>query len=169
MARGFARTACFPCLPLLLLVLCLLYLPSWLLSGWSLEAGVARRTILQSPQPRADPAWSQAPPPLQGPVPNEADRVRSNRENVAVREFVREMKLRREKEARADEAAAVNGGGDTTTWVSMAVCFNKNTHMHDKSKYPYAAVTPLAILLGKHFTDVKVTQTFIRISVLPCD
>ena len=37
------------------------------------------------------------------------------------------------------------------TWVSMGLCFSRNTRLHGKSKYPYAQVTPLSILLWKYF------------------
>ena len=36
-------------------------------------------------------------------------------------------------------------------WISMALCFSKNTHMYNKKDYPYAQVTPLAIILWNHF------------------
>jgi len=36
-------------------------------------------------------------------------------------------------------------------WISMALCFSKNTHMYNKKNYPYAQVTPLAIILWNHF------------------
>ena len=36
-------------------------------------------------------------------------------------------------------------------WISMALCFSKNTHMYRKTNYPYAQVTPLAILLWNYF------------------
>jgi len=36
-------------------------------------------------------------------------------------------------------------------WVSMGLCFSKNTEMYGKKYYPYALVTPLAILLWYHF------------------
>jgi hypothetical protein len=42
-------------------------------------------------------------------------------------------------------------------WVSMGLCFSKNTEMYGKKYYPYALVTPLAILLWYHFfPDIKV-------------
>ena len=42
-------------------------------------------------------------------------------------------------------------------WISMALCFSKNTHMYNKKDYPYAQVTPLAIILWNHFfPDVPV-------------
>ena len=36
-------------------------------------------------------------------------------------------------------------------WISMGLCFTKNTEMYGKRKYPYAQVTPLAIILWYHF------------------
>ena len=42
-------------------------------------------------------------------------------------------------------------------WVSMGLCFSKNTEMYGKKFYPYALVTPLAILLWYYFfPDIKV-------------
>ena len=42
-------------------------------------------------------------------------------------------------------------------WISMALCFSKNTHMYRKKKYPYAQVTPLAILLWNYFfQDIRI-------------
>ena len=43
-------------------------------------------------------------------------------------------------------------------WVSMGLCFSKNTQLYNKRKYPYAQVTPLAILLWKHFTEAEVGE-----------
>ena len=40
---------------------------------------------------------------------------------------------------------------DTTVWVSMGLCFSENTKLYGKRKYPYVAVTPLALLLWNHF------------------
>ena len=36
-------------------------------------------------------------------------------------------------------------------WISMGLCFSKNTEMYGKRDYPYAQVTPLAIILWYHF------------------
>ena len=36
-------------------------------------------------------------------------------------------------------------------WISMGLCFSKNTELHGKKHYPYTEVTPLAILLWHHF------------------
>ena len=36
-------------------------------------------------------------------------------------------------------------------WISMGLCFSKNTELYGKRNYPYAQVTPLAIILWYHF------------------
>ena len=36
-------------------------------------------------------------------------------------------------------------------WISMGLCFSKNTDMYGKRYYPYALVTPLAITLWYYF------------------
>ena len=36
-------------------------------------------------------------------------------------------------------------------WISMGLCFSKNTEMYGKQYYPYSLVTPLAIILWYHF------------------
>ena len=36
-------------------------------------------------------------------------------------------------------------------WISMGLCYSENTRLFSKSKYPYAEVTPLAVLLWRHF------------------
>ena len=42
-------------------------------------------------------------------------------------------------------------------WISMALCFSKNSEMYRKKNYPYAQVTPLAILLWYHFfPDIRI-------------
>ena len=42
-------------------------------------------------------------------------------------------------------------------WISMGLCFSKNTELHGKKNYPYTEVTPLAILLWRHFVpDVRI-------------
>ena len=42
-------------------------------------------------------------------------------------------------------------------WISMGLCFSKNTEMYGKEKYPYAEVTPLALILWYHFfPDIRV-------------
>ena len=42
-------------------------------------------------------------------------------------------------------------------WISMGLCFSKNTEMYGKRYYPYDLVTPLAILLWYHFfPDINV-------------
>ena len=42
-------------------------------------------------------------------------------------------------------------------WISMALCFSKNTDMYRKKNYPYAQVTPLALLLWNHFfSDIRI-------------
>ena len=42
-------------------------------------------------------------------------------------------------------------------WISMGLCFSKNTEMYGKRDYPYAEVTPLAIILWYHFfPDINV-------------
>ena len=42
-------------------------------------------------------------------------------------------------------------------WISMALCFSKNTHMYKKKNYPYVQVTPLAIILWYHFfPDIQI-------------
>ena len=42
-------------------------------------------------------------------------------------------------------------------WISMGLCFSKNTELYGKSKYPYQLVTPLAIILWYHFfPDIRV-------------
>lgn len=42
-------------------------------------------------------------------------------------------------------------------WVSMALCFSKNADMYRKKNYPYAQVTPLAILLWNYFfPDIQI-------------
>ena len=42
-------------------------------------------------------------------------------------------------------------------WISMGLCFNKNTAMYGKRNYPYTLVTPLAIILWYHFVpNIKV-------------
>ena len=42
-------------------------------------------------------------------------------------------------------------------WISMGLCFSKNTKLYGKSKYPYTLVTPLAIILWYHFfPDIRV-------------
>merc|ERR550539_1120043 len=39
----------------------------------------------------------------------------------------------------------------------MGLCFSKNTEMYGKEKYPYAEVTPLALILWYHFfPDIRV-------------
>ena len=42
-------------------------------------------------------------------------------------------------------------------WISMGLCFSTNTKMYKKQNYPYAQVTPLAILLWYHFfPDIRI-------------
>ena len=42
-------------------------------------------------------------------------------------------------------------------WISMGLCFSKNTDMYGKEKYPYTQVTPLAIILWYHFfPDIRI-------------
>ncbi len=36
-------------------------------------------------------------------------------------------------------------------WISMGLCYSKNTPLYDKNKYPYVTITPLSVLLWKHF------------------
>ena len=36
-------------------------------------------------------------------------------------------------------------------WISMGLCFGKNTHKYGKKNYPYTKVAPLAILLWNYF------------------
>ena len=36
-------------------------------------------------------------------------------------------------------------------WISMGLCYSENTRLFAKSRYPYAEVTPLAVLLWRHF------------------
>jgi len=36
-------------------------------------------------------------------------------------------------------------------WISMGLCFSHNTEKHGKRLYPYAEITPLAILLWRYF------------------
>ena len=39
----------------------------------------------------------------------------------------------------------------TTVWISMGLCFEKNTHMYGKKNYPFTKVTPLSIMLWNYF------------------
>ena len=41
--------------------------------------------------------------------------------------------------------------GRENIWISMGLCFGKNTHKYGKKKYPYTKVAPLAILLWNYF------------------
>jgi hypothetical protein len=41
-------------------------------------------------------------------------------------------------------------------WVSMGVCYSETTHLYKKSRYPYAEVTPLAVMLWKMITDAEI-------------
>ena len=41
--------------------------------------------------------------------------------------------------------------GRPKLWVSMGLCYSENTQLFGKSKYPYAEITPLAVLLWRHF------------------
>ena len=42
-------------------------------------------------------------------------------------------------------------------WISMGLCFSKNTELYGKSKYPYQLVTPLAIILWYYFfPDIRI-------------
>jgi hypothetical protein len=42
-------------------------------------------------------------------------------------------------------------------WVSMGLCFEKNTELYGKKTYPYTKITPLAIMLWNYFLpSVKV-------------
>ena len=36
-------------------------------------------------------------------------------------------------------------------WISMSLCYSENTRLFMKSKYPYAEVTPLAVILWRRF------------------
>ena len=36
-------------------------------------------------------------------------------------------------------------------WISMGLCYSEKTRLFMKSKYPYAEVTPLAVILWRHF------------------
>lgn len=48
-------------------------------------------------------------------------------------------------------------GNETKIWISMGLCWGENTELYGKSKYPYATVTPLAVLLWKyHLPHVNV-------------
>ena len=37
-------------------------------------------------------------------------------------------------------------------WISMGLCYSENTRLFMKSSYPYAEVTPLAVILWRHFS-----------------
>jgi hypothetical protein len=45
-------------------------------------------------------------------------------------------------------------------WVSMGVCYSETTHLYKKSRYPYAEVTPLAVMLWKMITDQDRIQRY---------
>ena len=53
--------------------------------------------------------------------------------------------------------SASNIANKRQIWISMALCFSKNTEMYRKKNYPYAQVTPLALLLWNHFfSDIRI-------------
>ena len=42
-------------------------------------------------------------------------------------------------------------------WITMGLCFTKNTEMYGKKDYPYTSVTPLSIILWYHFfPDIRI-------------
>ncbi len=41
-------------------------------------------------------------------------------------------------------------------WVSMGLCYSDTTRYFDKARYPYAEVTPLAVLLWNFFSNANV-------------
>lgn len=43
----------------------------------------------------------------------------------------------------------------------MGLCWSKTTHLYGKRSYPYATVTPLAVLLWKYYTSVSVLVTIV--------
>ena len=46
---------------------------------------------------------------------------------------------------------------NNSIWISMGLCFDQKAKILGKEHYPYAEVTPLAIMLWKHFRpDVKI-------------
>ena len=62
------------------------------------------------------------------------------------------IKIETEKEDRINSMAKKR-----EIWISMGLCFSKNTEMYGKEKYPYAEVTPLAVILWYHFfLDIRV-------------
>ena len=51
----------------------------------------------------------------------------------------------------------ISEGRNQTIWISMGLCFGKNTHRYGKKNYPYTKVAPLAILLWNYFVpSVKI-------------
>ncbi len=68
--------------------------------------------------------------------------------NVAFEAYQSELRAgRKEKQKLSREGDEIG-----KIWVSMSVCFSENTQLYEKKNYPYAAVTPLAVLLWKHFS-----------------
>ena len=47
--------------------------------------------------------------------------------------------------------SAIASDKQVKIWISMGLCFSKNTDMYGKANYPYTEVTPLAIILWYHF------------------
>ncbi len=145
---GIFRTPA-TCAPVVAFTL-LLSFPLWPLLKSSHRSS-PDRTLRPQPSPNYLPTWY-----LPGPQDDlDGGRRRSEKENRAVRAYMREVTEGRGLKAGGERPQGKIGG---KKWVSMGLCFSKNTHLHNKGKYPYAAVTPLAILLWKHFTDVKVKK-----------
>ena len=131
----------------------------------SVLASAVFLTVLLSPSynnsyswTTAGTGWRRFPPPKADddaidPSGDPVEEALANNENVAVKTYVQEVRGGRLERAR--EAPAVETG---RVWVSMGLCFGENAKVHGKKDYPYAAVTPLAILLWRHFTDVQVSQ-----------
>ena len=44
-----------------------------------------------------------------------------------------------------------HGKSPRKLWISMGLCYSENTRLFMKSSYPYAEVTPLAVILWGHF------------------
>ena len=56
-----------------------------------------------------------------------------------------------------DTTSSNNAKQKRQIWISMGLCFSKNTNLYGKKNYPYAQVTPLAIILWYHFfPDIRV-------------